>query len=280
MENKNLYVMKQPELGKKILELRKQKGFTQEELVEKCNINVRTIQRIEAGDVTPRSFTIKTILEALGVDTKLFFNEPTPIEGKVFLSEDQKSILRTSWVSGIFLAVFSVIGMIIETYLLSGYNDFNDDFSDDFIPRVIWNTPFLIALFFFLKGYKTIGEVTKNNTLVTAAYAYFIMEVLISTVTIGLSVFSFEEDIVETLSGIVIAMLFGVSELILGIGVLKLKDHLGPFAQIIGILKIVIGIMLVTILLSPIAAVLVVPILILEIILIHIALDKLSIAHH
>jgi transcriptional regulator with XRE-family HTH domain len=42
-------IMKQPELGQKILKLRKQKGFTQEELVAQCNINVRTIQRIEAG---------------------------------------------------------------------------------------------------------------------------------------------------------------------------------------------------------------------------------------
>lgn len=57
--------MKQPELGKKISEMRKAKGLTQEELVEKCNLNVRTIQRIEAGEVTPRSYTIKSIFEAL-----------------------------------------------------------------------------------------------------------------------------------------------------------------------------------------------------------------------
>ena len=60
--------MKQPALGKKIFDLRKQKGLTQEELVEKCNISVRTIQRIEAGETTPRSFTVKTILEALEAD--------------------------------------------------------------------------------------------------------------------------------------------------------------------------------------------------------------------
>ena len=57
--------MKQPQLGKKISELRKAKGLTQEELVEKCNLNVRTIQRIEAGEVTPRSFTVKALFEAL-----------------------------------------------------------------------------------------------------------------------------------------------------------------------------------------------------------------------
>ncbi len=46
-------------------ELRKAKGFTQEELAEKCNINVRTLQRIESGDVTPRSYTAKVIFAAL-----------------------------------------------------------------------------------------------------------------------------------------------------------------------------------------------------------------------
>ncbi len=57
--------MNQPELGKKIAELRKAKGFTQEELVEKCNLSVRTLQRIESGDVTPRSYTRKIIFTAL-----------------------------------------------------------------------------------------------------------------------------------------------------------------------------------------------------------------------
>ena len=60
--------MKQPELGKKIVELRMAKGLTQEELVELCSISIRTIQRIENGEVTPRSFTVKTILAALGYD--------------------------------------------------------------------------------------------------------------------------------------------------------------------------------------------------------------------
>ena len=57
--------MNQPDLGKKIAELRKAKGFTQEELVEQCNLNVRTLQRIESGEVMPRSYTLKVIFEAL-----------------------------------------------------------------------------------------------------------------------------------------------------------------------------------------------------------------------
>lgn len=57
--------MNQPDLGRKIAELRKAKGFTQEELVEKCNLSVRTLQRIESGEVTPRSYTLKIIFAAL-----------------------------------------------------------------------------------------------------------------------------------------------------------------------------------------------------------------------
>jgi len=60
--------MKQPELGKKIIELRKNKGLTQEELVEKCNLNVRTLQRIESGEVNPRDYTKKSIFAALNYD--------------------------------------------------------------------------------------------------------------------------------------------------------------------------------------------------------------------
>jgi len=60
--------MTQPELGKKIVELRKAKGFTQEELVEKCNLSVRTLQRIESGEVAPRTYTIRLIFTALDFD--------------------------------------------------------------------------------------------------------------------------------------------------------------------------------------------------------------------
>jgi len=60
--------MKQPELGKYIAELREMKGLTQEELVSKCNISVRTLQRIESGKVVPRSYTLKVIAAALDCD--------------------------------------------------------------------------------------------------------------------------------------------------------------------------------------------------------------------
>ena len=75
--------MKQPELGKKIADLRKAQGLTQEELVERCNLSVRTLQRIESGDVEPRSHTIRVIFAALdykvydssNIRIRLFFKQ-------------------------------------------------------------------------------------------------------------------------------------------------------------------------------------------------------------
>jgi len=67
--------MKQPELGKKIADLRKAQGLTQEELVDRCNLSVRTLQRIESGEVIPRSHTIRVIFAAL--DFKVYDSSNT-----------------------------------------------------------------------------------------------------------------------------------------------------------------------------------------------------------
>ncbi len=60
--------MKQPEIGKKVAELRLQKCLTQENLAELCEVSTRTIQRIESGEVDPRAFTIKNLSSILGFD--------------------------------------------------------------------------------------------------------------------------------------------------------------------------------------------------------------------
>jgi len=57
--------MKQPELGNKVAELRKQKGLTQEELALRCGLNISTVQKVEDGSITPNSATIKLLAEEL-----------------------------------------------------------------------------------------------------------------------------------------------------------------------------------------------------------------------
>ncbi|WP_343852999.1 helix-turn-helix transcriptional regulator [Algoriphagus jejuensis] len=102
--------MKQPQLGKKISELRKAKGLTQEELVEKCNLNVRTIQRIESGEVTPRSYTVKALFEALDYQWEEVKNG--------FANENRKApaYLYLGFAAGViyFFLAFFEIGMEYE----------------------------------------------------------------------------------------------------------------------------------------------------------------------
>ncbi len=63
--------MKQPDLGYKVAEVRQQKGFTQEQLAEYCEVSTRTIQRIESGEVEPRPYTRNSLSNILEFD----FNE-------------------------------------------------------------------------------------------------------------------------------------------------------------------------------------------------------------
>ncbi len=60
--------MNQPDLGLRVIELRQQKGFTQEQLAEKCEVSPRTIQRIESGEVDPRSYTLQCLSDSLDFD--------------------------------------------------------------------------------------------------------------------------------------------------------------------------------------------------------------------
>jgi len=70
--------------GQLIKELRLKKGITQEDLAAKTDISVRTIQRIESGDVDPRAYTLQTIAAALEVDFAVLANS----EGELNLTDE------------------------------------------------------------------------------------------------------------------------------------------------------------------------------------------------
>lgn len=92
------------ELGLKIQELRKQKGMTQEDLAEKTGLSVRTIQRIESGEVDPRSYTLNQIAEALGVDLAELIKEQEGNEPQIPGPESRKWL---TWLhlSGLFTLI-------------------------------------------------------------------------------------------------------------------------------------------------------------------------------
>ena len=110
--------MKQPELGRKIAELRKAKGFTQEELVEMCNLSVRTLQRIESGEVLPRSHTIRVIFAALdyqvydssNMRSRLFFKQLSDVFNLKSNTMKKLSILTLAFAA----AALVLLGVCID----------------------------------------------------------------------------------------------------------------------------------------------------------------------
>lgn len=119
--------MKQPQLGQKIQEWRKAKGLTQEELVDQCNINVRTIQRIEAGEVTPRAHTVKAILEVLDIHPgEIKYPEIEENHGIEQNNQDQlASWLKFSFVAGIVYLVLAVIETVVDVQLFMEKSSFS-----------------------------------------------------------------------------------------------------------------------------------------------------------
>jgi len=103
--------MKQPELGKKIADLRKAQGLTQEELVDRCNLSVRTLQRIESGEVIPRSHTIRVIFAALdykvydssNIGLTLFFKQVRELFNLKTNTVKKLSILTLAFAATVFI---------------------------------------------------------------------------------------------------------------------------------------------------------------------------------
>ncbi|MDW3651004.1 MAG: helix-turn-helix transcriptional regulator [Bacteroidia bacterium] len=62
--------------GKRVKELRNQKGLTQHDLADRSYMDIRQIQRIEAGDINTSIWNAHLIAEGLEVPIdKLFLNK-------------------------------------------------------------------------------------------------------------------------------------------------------------------------------------------------------------
>jgi transcriptional regulator with XRE-family HTH domain len=266
MKNKNVYTMKQPALGKRISELRKEQGMTQEELVAKCNINVRTIQRIEAGEVNPRSYTIKIILDVLGED--YFTKEPQ--ESLLFTTKDFNK-LTLAWIFGIVYFLISFIETAADFY------QFTEDIS--FFNKALYVSIKIIstisfALFFL--GFYTIAK-RFNKRLLKIVIVLLITFFVISNSFDVFSIHFTGESIAVSI--IIESILFGVLQLIFGIGICQLENKLGPLAKISGILEIIVGACLASVLFVYLGVFLLIPTLIVEVLLLYKIVRKNSIIH-
>src|SRR5689334_22921575 len=77
----------------KVKESRLAKGYTQQELSDLSNISVRSIQRIENGEIIPRSYTLKTLGGILGISFEGMQTEEPALVPKRKVNKTQRIIL-------------------------------------------------------------------------------------------------------------------------------------------------------------------------------------------
>ena len=277
--------MKQPLLGKKISELRKQKGLTQEDLVEKCNITVRTIQRIESGETTPRIYTIKTILNALGLDYEKVF-ERQYNEGKFdkilrVFPTNLKEVLNVSFIAGV---VYFVLGFVETGYYATSFFDLDSQanwsdlpinnytsYSDNGIYIFI-KIISIISFSLLMRGFVLVGSYYKNYLVELMAFLMIIMHIIFEISEI-VSI-NFENSLVEFIM-ISKAVTFGIIMIFFGVGLLRLKSHLGNLPKITGILEITTGVFFATVFLSVFGLIFLIPLELLELLLLYKVASKI-----
>lgn len=93
--------MKQQSLKENLVYQRKLKGYTQDELSEKTTVGVRTIQRIEKGEVQPHLQTVKLL--AVGLDIE--------VDDLIVLDNPKEEAVKRKWILMLHASPF--FGLII-----------------------------------------------------------------------------------------------------------------------------------------------------------------------
>jgi transcriptional regulator with XRE-family HTH domain len=265
--------MQQPELGKRLTALRKEKNLTQVELVEKSHVSVRTIQRIESGEILPRQSTVKILVEALGESYESFSAKPTQV------MEQQKDILpnanrNTVLVAALAGAVYLVAEIILGTMDIAW---FTGERHWGFKMNAIYMSLTLVMVIsfaLFARGFIALSIVFENTLLKVVAYL-----LIIATVGKGiLDVTSLSTENIESLwiPYSVTALLFGALSIVFGVSLIRLQDSMGELSRIAGILEIVMGCLLVTVVLFFITYVIMIPAVVVEILVLYQGYEYLS----
>ncbi|HET6542148.1 MAG TPA: helix-turn-helix transcriptional regulator [Chryseolinea sp.] len=265
--------MQQPELGRRLTALRKERNLTQEELVEKSHVSVRTIQRIESGDVLPRMSTVKILLEALGESYESFSKKPPQV------METQKSILPNANRNTVLVAALAGAVYLVSQIILAAMDIawLASDHDWEFWINAIYaglTVVMVTSYTLFARGFIALSMVFENTLLKVVTYM-----LIIATAGLGvLDITSLSVEDIESLwlSYAVAAVLFGALSIAFGVSLIRLQDGMGELSRIAGLLEIVMGCMLVTVVLFFISYVILVPAVVVEILVLYRGYEYLS----
>lgn len=99
------------DLGNKILKLRKEKGYSQEDLAEKLGVTRQTISNWELGSTQPNPEQLKGLSKILNVS----IDELLDNDIKAVIEE---KVSNTEKLAGIIIKILKVFGILIIIYIL------------------------------------------------------------------------------------------------------------------------------------------------------------------
>jgi transcriptional regulator with XRE-family HTH domain len=122
-----------------ILELREKLNLTQEELADKANISVRTIQRIEAG-TKPKGFTLEALSNALEV------NKNVLLEDKIESNNINKQLIKYINLSSILLIIIPFGSIILPLIIMYWKKQINAITKQIISIQILWTLASIILV--------------------------------------------------------------------------------------------------------------------------------------
>ena len=176
--------MKKNHLAIRVIELRNQKGMSQEILAEESGLSLRTIQRIENGETNPTGDTLKRLSNALNVN---------PDELIDWAIKEDKGYLTFLNLSALTFIFFPLLGILVPFILWTSRKDKLKNINKigrDLINFEITWTIMLFFILFSLFLFTKIGlfeRLTFNTIITTTTIMYFlnIMFIIINTFRIS-----------------------------------------------------------------------------------------------
>jgi transcriptional regulator with XRE-family HTH domain len=143
-----------------LLELREKLNLTQEELAEKANISVRTIQRIEAG-TKPKGFTLEALSNALGVSKNVL------LEDKIESNKSNKQLIKYINLSSIILIIIPLGNIVLPLIIMYWKKEINTVTKQIISIQILWTLAsfILIIASSFLKNWFSLSNQITTFTI-------------------------------------------------------------------------------------------------------------------
>lgn len=255
--------MKQPELGQAIAHLRKKKKLTQEDLVALSNISIRTIQRIESGEVTPRYFTSKQLFDALEYNDTLVVqhsdveDNPNELSGKNCISQKLKQAQ--------IAAIVYFLASLFQTAQDS------NRISQDYLDLNVWiysltKILLLTSIIFYKRGFIILAELTNNYLLKISS---LLVAIIICSIAIYDILSLFYDANERKFVQLSFSFCIGFLLILNGLSIRILQHQIASIAKWAGVFMIASGILFCSIIFWHLGLIFLVPVGILEIIILN-----------